>query len=182
MATLLLEEYTARVAATLKELAIPTALIAQRALEICCEPQELEVAEIEADGKEHLLNPAAAEAWRRMSEAASADGVVLHIASAFRNVERQAEIIRRKLERGLSLEQILCVSAPPGYSEHHSGSAVDVCTPGCPPLEPEFERTEAFGWLSEHAGRYGFTLSFSHGNRYGYAYEPWHWCFRGTTV
>jgi D-alanyl-D-alanine carboxypeptidase len=182
MATLSLDEYAAKVSATLKELAIPSALIEQRALEICCEPQELVVAETEADGKEHLLFPAAAKAWHRMSEAASANGVTLQIASAFRDIERQAEIVRRKLERGLPLDQILSVSAPPGYSEHHSGCAVDVSTPGCPPLELEFERTEAFRWLSEHAKRYGFVPSFPRENRFGYSYEPWHWCFRGAEV
>lgn len=67
------------------------------------------------------------------------DGVAVRIVSAFRSVDRQAEIVRDKLARGLSLEAILCVSAPPGYSEHHSGRAVDVTTEGMPPLEVEFE-------------------------------------------
>jgi zinc D-Ala-D-Ala carboxypeptidase len=182
MAAVSPDEYAARVAVALDELAISPALIAQRALQICREPAALVIAETDAEGREHLLVPAAAAAWRRLSEDAGAEGVVLHIASAFRTVDRQAEIIRRKLERGLSLEQILCVSAPPGYSEHHSGRAVDVCTPGCPLLEPEFERTEAFGWLSSHARRYGFVLSFPPGNRHGYSYEPWHWCFRDVEV
>jgi len=177
-----LDEYALRVAATLQDLAIPTALISQRALEICCEPQELVIAETGADGREHLLIPAAERAWRHLSSAAKADGVSLRIASAFRNLERQTEIVRRKLELGLSLEQVLSVSAPPGYSEHHSGRAVDVAVEGCPPLEAEFENTEAFRWLSAHAGRFGFALSFPRGNRYGYAYEPWHWYFQGTEV
>jgi zinc D-Ala-D-Ala carboxypeptidase len=178
MAAVMLDEYAARVAVALEELAISPALIAQRALEICREPLELVTAETDAEGREHLLVPAAAAAWRQMAEDASGDGVVLHIASALRTVDRQTEIIRRKLVRGLSLEQILCESAPPGYSEHHSGRAVDVCTPGCPPLEPEFDRTEAFGWLSSRAKRYGFVLSFPPNNQYGYSYEPWHWCLR----
>lgn len=182
MAAQLLDEYTLRVAATLKDLAIPTALITQRALEICCEPQELVIAETGADGREHLLIPVAEKAWRRLSSTAKADGVALHIVSAFRSIDRQAEIVRRKLELGLSLDQVLSVSAPPGYSEHHSGRAVDVATEGCPPLETEFENTEAFQWLSAHAGRFGFALSFPLGNRHGYAYEPWHWYFQGIEV
>jgi predicted acetyltransferase len=75
------------------------------------------------------------------------------------------------------LESILCVSAPPGYSEHHSGRAIDLTTDGVQPLEQEFEHTNAFRWLSANAGRFGFTLSFPPSNRYGYAYEPWHWYF-----
>ena len=182
MAAQLNNEYSLRVAALLKELAIPTALIAQRALEICCEPRELVIAETGADGREHLLIPVAEKAWRHLSSAATGDGVALHIVSAFRNLERQAEIIRRKLNLGLSLDQVLCVSAPPGYSEHHTGRAVDVGIAGSPPLEIEFENTGAFQWLSAHARQFGFTLSFPRGNPYGYAYEPWHWYFQGLEV
>lgn len=182
MAVLPIDEYALRVGAILRELAIPADLIARRELDLCCEPLELVVAETGFDGSEFLLVPAAGAAWRELSAAANADGVTLHIVSAFRSMERQADIIRRKLELGLSIEQILSVSAPPGYSEHHSGRAVDVATEGCPPLEPEFEHTEAFQWLSAHATQFGFVLSFPRGNRYGYAYEPWHWCFEGDAV
>jgi len=180
--TLLLNQYLARVETALQELAIPAALITQRALPIFHEPQELVLAETGTDGKEHLLVPSAAKAWRKLSAAASEDGATLHIASAFRSIERQTEIIRRKLELGVSLDQILCVTAPPGYSEHHSGRAVDVTAPGCPSLEMDFENTDAFQWLSEKAKLFGFILSFPRGNQYGYAYEPWHWCFHGTEV
>jgi D-alanyl-D-alanine carboxypeptidase len=182
MAAVMPDEYAVRVAVALKELGISPALLAQRALEICREPLDLVTAETDAEGREHLLVPAAAAAWRQMAVGAAGEGVVLRIASAFRTVDRQTEIIRRKLERGLTLEQILCVSAPPGYSEHHSGRAVDVCTLGCPPFEPEFGRTEAFGWLSACAKRYGFVLSFPPNNQHGYSYEPWHWCFRAADV
>jgi D-alanyl-D-alanine carboxypeptidase len=135
------------------------------------------VAETGVDGREHLLVPAAGKAWREMCSTAGADGVTLRIVSAFRSIERQADIIRRKLELGMSLEQILSVSAPPRYSEHHSGRAVNVTTEGCPPLEAEFEQTGAIQWLFAHAMQFGFVLSFPRGNRYGYAYEPWHWYF-----
>jgi zinc D-Ala-D-Ala carboxypeptidase len=167
-----------RVKAILAELRIPLELIASRALVFQAEAAEVVVAETGHDGREHLLAPAAAEAWHAMKMAALADGVVMNIASAFRTIERQAEIVRAKVAKGLPLESILCVSAPPGYSEHHSGRAIDMTTDGVRPLEQEFEDTKAFRWLSAHAGRFGFALSFPRDNRYGYAYEPWHWCFQ----
>jgi D-alanyl-D-alanine carboxypeptidase len=104
--------------------------------------------------------------------------VVLKIASAFRSIDRQVEILREKLAQGVSLEAILAVSAPPGFSEHHTGCAIDLTTDGVPPLEVEFENTAAFRWLTENAARFGFVLSFPPGNRYGYEYEPWHWCYK----
>ncbi len=168
-----------RIRSILASLEISTDLIAARSLVLHPEAQELVVAAIGDDGSEYLLAPTAAAKWREMSAAALTDGVVIKIASAFRSVDRQAEIIRAKLAEGMSLDAVLCVSAPPGYSEHHSGRAIDVTTDeGVPPLEPEFEKTRAFRWLSKNAGRFGFFLSYPAENPYGYDYEPWHWCFR----
>ena len=165
------------VLSALQSCGIPRELIASRSLALQDEARELAVAETGENGREHLLAPAAAKAWREMSAAAQADGVSLRIVSAFRSVERQAELVLAKLARGQPLEAVLAVSAPPGYSEHHSGCAVDLTTDGVPPLEEGFERTAAFGWLQANAPRFGFTLSFPRGNAYGYAYEPWHWRF-----
>jgi D-alanyl-D-alanine carboxypeptidase len=99
--------------------------------------------------------------------------------SGFRSVEYQRGIIERKLAKGLHILEILRSSAAPGYSEHHTGRAIDVTTPGSQPLEEEFERTQAFAWLLCHAGEFGFRLSFPRGNPHGVVYEPWHWLHHG---
>jgi D-alanyl-D-alanine carboxypeptidase len=166
-----------RVRAILAALQIPLKSIAARSLVFHPEAADLVVAETGENGKEHLLVPSAARAWCAMKTSALTDGVVIRIVSAFRTIDRQAEIVRAKMEKGVPLESILCVSAPPGYSEHHSGRAIDVTTDGVRPLEQEFEQTNAFRWLSRNADRFSFVLSFPPNNRYGYAYEPWHWCF-----
>jgi D-alanyl-D-alanine carboxypeptidase len=166
-----------RVKAILAALGISMDELAARSLIFHPEPTNLVIAETDDNGKEYLLVPTAARAWRAMKTSAFGDGIIIRIASAFRTIDRQAEIVRAKLEKGLSLESILCVSAPPGYSEHHSGRAIDVTTDGVRAFEQEFEHTSAFRWLSGNAGRFGFVLSFPPNNRYGYAYEPWHWCF-----
>ena len=171
-----------RVRSVLDSLQIPLEAIKTRSLALQPEAEILVVVESGDDGREHRLVPAAAEAWLRMSSAARAEGVILKIASAFRSVDRQAEIVRAKLARGLPLDAILCVSAPPGYSEHHSGRAVDVTTDGAAPLELDFEATEAYRWLANNAHRFGFTLSFPRQNPHGYAYEPWHWCFNAPSM
>jgi zinc D-Ala-D-Ala carboxypeptidase len=171
-----------RVRSILAALDIPEDLIRTRSLLLCPEAEHLVVAEVGDDGREHRLAPDAATAWQSMCAAAQADGVVIRIASAFRSIDRQVEIVRGKLEAGVSLAEILSASAPPGYSEHHTGRAVDITTDGVAPFEVEFERTPAFAWLTENAGRFGFVLSFPHGNRYGYQYEPWHWFYRETRM
>lgn len=161
----------------LSALGIPLETLLARGLRACEEATALEVAEVAPDGREHLLVPAAAAAWRRLKAAAGADGITLFIVSAFRSIERQAEIVRRKLDAGIPVDEVLSVCAAPGFSEHHTGRAIDVSTPGSKVLEVEFEQTTAYAWLTRHAGSFGFSLSYPPGNASGYEYEPWHWCF-----
>ena len=128
------------------------------------------------DGRDKLLTPIAAQAWLAMRAAAAQDGVTLLLVSAFRSPEYQMRLLRSRLDRGESLEQALTVNAPPGYSEHHSGRAVDIGTPGCGGLDEAFEATPAFAWLGANAAVFGFRLSYPRDNIQGYCYEPWHWC------
>jgi D-alanyl-D-alanine carboxypeptidase len=74
------------------------------------------------------------------------------------------------------------VSAPPGFSEHSTGYAVDLGDGSEPAtnLAPSFDQTAAFAWLQAHGARYHFTLSFPRDNPQGVSYEPWHWRFEGS--
>ena len=121
--------------------------------------------------------PAAAQAWRSMHQQAAGEGIELQAVSAFRSVDYQAGIVRRKLDKGLTMEEILAVTAAPGFSEHHTGRAIDITSPGFPVLEEEFEKSAAFEWLQLHAATFGFRMSFPRGNRHKVAYEPWHWAW-----
>ena len=120
----------------------------------------------------------AAEAWERLHTAAARANISLIPLSGFRSIARQAEIIRAKLVAGQAITDILRYVAAPGFSEHHTGRALDLATPGSPPLEEKFAETTAFAWLSEHAREFGFSLSFPCGNIHGIAFEPWHWCWQ----
>lgn len=166
--------------AALAALGMPLDLLARR--QRCAIATELVTAETGATGKPLLLTPEAAAAWAAMKQAAAADGIALELVSAFRTLERQSEIIRDKLARGLSFDTILTLSAAPGYSEHHTGCAVDINTPGCEAQEEEFENTAAFGWLTGHAADFGFQLSYPRGNTLGFIYEPWHWFYRPVII
>jgi D-alanyl-D-alanine carboxypeptidase len=132
-------------------------------------------------GRIQQLTPDTARAWRRLKAAAAADGVQLLLVSGYRSIQHQTELIRRKLDAGQSIEAILRVNAAPGFSEHHTGRAVDVATPGCRPLTEEFAATPAFAWLDQNAGRFGFTMPYGRDNAVGFAYEPWHWSRLGAT-
>jgi D-alanyl-D-alanine carboxypeptidase len=77
----------------------------------------------------------------------------------------------------MGIADILKINAAPGYSEHHTGRALDLTTADSPPLEVGFETTQAYAWLVEHAGEHGFRLSYPRDNPHGINYEPWHWAF-----
>ncbi len=116
--------------------------------------------------------------WSQMKAQAEQDGITINIVSVFRSVNRQIEIIQSKLDKGEQIEDILKISAAPGYSEHHTGRALDLTTNDCRVLELEFENTAAFSWLEKKAALFSFHLSYPKNNPHGITYEPWHWAYR----
>ncbi len=148
-----------------------------RHLRLQREPARLVAIGADIHGRPQWLQARAARALAGMRESAARDGIDLQVVSAFRSIEYQLGILERKLARGQTIDEILRVSAAPGYSEHHSGRAVDLTTPGFAALEEDFERSPAFAWLMRNASPFGFALSYPRGNPHGIAYEPWHWCW-----
>jgi len=161
----------------LQELGLSEEFFEQRGLQRFEDAEELDVVQTDANGRIHELVPDACKAWHAMKEAALEAGHDLFIVSAFRSASRQAEIVRAKHLSGIGNEEIFSVSAPPGYSEHHTGRAIDVSTPGYLSLEEEFEQSETFAWLLEHAGSFGFSMTYPRDNEFGFIYEPWHWSY-----
>ena len=124
----------------------------------------------------------AAEAFNRMKADAQANGVNIILASGFRPISVQEELFQKQIQRKGSVEAAARLSAPPGHSEHHTGYAVDLGDGNSPltDFKYEFDSTEAYHWLADHAYEYGFELSFPPNNLQGVSYEPWHWRFVGS--
>jgi zinc D-Ala-D-Ala carboxypeptidase len=141
------------------------------------EAQDLRSVGCDSSDREALLAPAAADAWLAMQRAAAEDQLPLVLVSAFRSISRQRELLEAKLASGLPWDEILSVAAYPGFSEHHTGRALDLGAPDSADLTEGFETTPQFAWLSRNAHRFGFALSYPRGNAFDIAYEPWHWCF-----
>lgn len=165
------------VLASARNLGVPRDYARTRHLRLVREPSALTCIGADIHGRLQWLAPRAARAFMRMREAATAAAIHLQPVSAFRSTAYQLDILRRKLERGQAIEQILQISAAPGYSEHHSGRAIDLTVSGFPALDESFEASAAFVWLRAHAHRFGFALSYPRDNPHGIAYEPWHWCW-----
>lgn len=126
-------------------------------------------------GRPQQLTPATAVAWRAMVAAAAEASIALLPVSGFRSIDYQAMLIRRKINAGQSIDEILKVNVAPGFSQHHTGNAIDIATPGYKPLLEEFDESPAFEWLQENAGNFGFVMSYPRDNAEGVIYEPWHW-------
>ena len=146
-------------------------------LPLVAEPDWLAFAGFDRYRRPLWLHVDAARAWSHLREAALRDCVVLEAISGYRSHDYQLGIFERKLARGQTVDGILAVNAAPGFSEHHSGRALDIGTPDEPPAEESFERTPAFAWLRDNASAYGFVMSYPRDNPHGIVYEPWHWRF-----
>jgi D-alanyl-D-alanine carboxypeptidase len=162
-----------------RDLGVPPDYGCTHRLKLQAEPSQLASIGPDVFQREQFMLPAAAKAFLSLQRNASAEGIDIQAVSAFRSMDYQAGLLRGKLEKGLDMDEILRVSAAPGYSEHHSGRAIDITAPGEDPLEESFANTVAFEWLSRNAGKHGFRMSYPENNRHGVAYEPWHWYFSG---
>lgn len=140
-----------------------------------------ELKNITPDGR-LKLRQAAADQFLQMQRDAQAQGISLVPISAFRTVAEQNQLFFAiKQQRNQEARQRAEVSAPPGYSEHHTGYAVDIGDGSAQGthLSESFAQTKAFEWLQNNAAKYSFEMSFPKDNPQGIAYEPWHWRYVG---
>jgi zinc D-Ala-D-Ala carboxypeptidase len=128
------------------------------------------------------LMPEAAFALMKLIYAARDEGVWIIPVSGFRDLEGQKKLFEAQIQRRGSREEAAKSSAPPGYSEHHTGYTLDLSDGNFPrqDITLDFAKTAAFRWMKLHAKEFGFELSFPENNTQGVNYEPWHWRFIGT--
>lgn len=150
------------------------------------DPDALRLVASYAEGdnqRDEFLHPDAAAALHKMIAAARAEGIWLVPASGFRNLEQQRSLFSNQTLAKGSPEAAAIVSAPPGYSEHHTGYAVDLADGSLSQADDisiAFAQSPAYEWLTANAAEFGFELSFPEGNPQGISFEPWHWRYVGT--
>ena len=130
----------------------------------------------------YKLHKKVAEAFKKMKEAAKLDGIEFFLVSAFRSIEYQKEIFPCKFinKEYPTEEEFLArlqFSAPPGFSEHHTGLAIDINS-----LEQDFAETIEYKWLLKNAASFGFEMSFPEDNWQKLGFEPWHWRYVGDDI
>ncbi len=110
-----------------------------------------------------------------MLSKAEQDGVEIRTESGYRSENYQRDIFKRMLDKGRTFEDIIRYVAPPGYSNHMLGMAVDFY-----PSNWRFASTPQYAWLRENAHLFGFEETYSQYNRYKMPWEAWHWGYAGS--
>ena len=118
------------------------------------------------------------DAFKEMSKAAKDENITLIVNSSYRTYETQKRIYDEyEDKKGKAYAD--SVAARPNFSEHQTGLALDIFTPGAG--MNNFESTEAFKWLSNNCYKYGFILRYPKDKEdlTGYKYEAWHYRYVG---
>ena len=109
------------------------------------------------------------------------EGVQIELDSTYRSVEEQQEIWDAwSADPELGPEYCAKYLSPVGYSEHHTGLAIDIFImkdgEAIRDNDDMIADTEDFAKIHKHLADYGFILRYLEGKEdvTGYNYEPWH--------
>lgn len=146
-------------------------------------------------GGGHELQQKAAHPWLELKAAAKKEGIKLGLTSAYRSAEEQKQIFLQRLyatgatnsgiaagHNDAQIAQVLSMTAPPGYSRHHTGYTVDISCENQPGAT--FETTSCYRWLSnnnyENAKTYGWIPGYPKGaSLQGPEPEAWEYVWVG---
>ena len=121
------------------------------------------------------------ENYKKLKEELAKEGITIELDSVYRSVASQQELWdawSADPEKGP--EYVQKYVAVPGYSEHHTGLAIDICLRINGELVADNDdmiaQREIFEKIHDKLANYGFILRYLEGKDSitGYSYEPWH--------
>ena len=127
------------------------------------------------------------EKYKQLEKELKNDGITIVLDSIYRSVKEQQELWDRwsnDPEKGI--DYVKKYVAVPGYSEHHTGLAVDIVIKKDGKLIEENEdmiaEEEIFEKIHKKIADYGFILRYPKDREEitGYTYEPWHLRYVGS--
>ncbi len=145
------------------------------------EPADLTTPDMAVETDSMQVNAQTAAALKTLAEAASAAGIKLTVASAYRSYAEQTATYN-SMVKGYGQAEADRQSARPGHSEHQTGWAADLgAQNGKCRIEACFADTPEGKWLAANAYKFGFIIRYPEGKEQitGYQYEPWHVRFVG---
>lgn len=124
-------------------------------------------------GASLYLRQEAATAFEALCRGAAGQGLTILGQSGYRSYEYQQQLYNGYVARdGQAAADTY--SARPGFSEHQTGLAMDVCNGALP--YTSFGETAEYQWAKEHLHEYGFVLHYLPDSQWvtGYMTEEWH--------
>ena len=130
-------------------------------------------------GESFKVERKALQQFQYLQKELADEGIYIELDSTTRSVAEQQKLWDDwTVEKGE--DYVKKYVAVPGYSEHHTGLAIDIC------LDKDGKRIddnddmiaerEIFAKIHEKLAKYGFILRYLEGkdSETGYSYEPWH--------
>ena len=134
----------------------------------------------------NILREDVFEHYKAMYNEAKAHDINLVINSSYRTFKDQENVWTAR-KNAYGTKSADSYAARPGFSEHQTGLALDINE--YPTSESDFENTDSFKWLQEHAHEYGFILRYPkstddkpYEDITGYSYESWHYRYVGKDI
>ena len=120
-------------------------------------------------------------AFKDMFYAAKEQNLNLIINSSYRSYQDQ-EATYDTYRNYYGISYADSVAARKGHSEHQTGLALDIFSPGA--SMENFHETEEYKWLQNNSYKYGFILRYPENKEYitGFKYESWHYRYVGIEV
>lgn len=137
-------------------------------------------------GNDVIIEQKTLKQFEKLQKALLNQGVDIRLDSVYRSVEDQ-EDLWAYFEQEYGEDYCKQYIAVPGYSEHHTGLAIDICMiingESDNDNDHMIANTELFAKVHELMPEYGFILRYQKGKEdiTGYSYEPWHLRFIGNT-
>ena len=134
---------------------------------------------VDSQGWDVETEEKAYEAYQKLHDALAAEDIHVDLDSAYRSVAEQERIVQDFTEK-YGEDYVKQYVAVPGYSEHHTGLALDLYLniDGQDVYENEdmVQYPEVWAKIHEKLPEYGFILRYLEGKEdvTGYSYEPWH--------
>lgn len=139
----------------------------------------------------YLIDKRIKPKYEEFAQAAQAAGFPLVMVSAYRSVASQEEVFAQNVQQvmasqGVTQEEATNITkqtiTEPGYSEHHTGLAIDVVDQNWYNNYPTTVLDASYGnepgakWIAENAANYGFIVRYLKGREdvTNITYEPWH--------
>lgn len=127
------------------------------------------------------------KAYLKLKSALEKKNIIIGITSAYRSKEEQQKIYDEFVEK-YGKDYADKVVAPVGYSEHHTGLAIDInikVNGAYPDGNNEImKQVSNYEKIHKYLSKFGFILRYPKGKEEitGYSYEPWHIRYIGKTV